>query len=1178
MNLRRLARVALRGALVTVFAAIAVAAVASAIAVAVGYRPVVIMTGSMGVTAPPGALAVAAPTADLAVGDILVMRTDGRATITHRIVDLDRDVDGRPVAVTRGDANPDIDPTPYVLGERELTVRHVVPRAGRALTAVRTPAIGLPLVGALVLGAVIWALRRIWGVGRPTPASRNAPPPPTAGPASTPPPPPPHVRANRARGRIAPAVAAATGAAVAVGGIALSLYAGVAVVAGNDFTTLECYDARLDQVQSGDLTTDANGATTVAIAEVDPARSFLLFSASSASGQADDSMVLGRLVSATEVEFVRASDGTPPGPVSVAWSLVEYACGVSVQRGTASGTGSAQLDTAIQPVDPAASFVTVSSLPNAGATSFSADHAVGIELVDADTVRLSSGGSIAAGTEHAWQVVTFDDDADLATQVVTASLPAGTAMMTIPVPTPVDTASTFVLASVTTPNSGGDVGDRMVRVRLVDGATVEVTRQDTAGSVDVSVQVVELRDGTTVQHGVLDLAVGQDTATATIPPVTVTRSSAFSTVQLPAGHSGGSTTSAAGAAGEASVRVGLLDAATVEVHRDSTVAPASFAWQVVTWGGPGWADLSSPFRRRIDVTAGSVVTPNGYTTSLTFDHASMVADDLSSADGDDLRIWRHDGTTWTELDRVLDQDSSWGAAQTTVWFRTQEPIAADATVSYWLYFGNDAPAAPLADPANVWLVSEGFDDGTTGAFEDRTGGTGWYRALPWTRRIVLSIDPADVPATLTDEPVLVRVVDPDLTAHALPDGSDLRFTAADGVTPLAHDIEAFDHATGTLTAWVRVPSVDATTTTELHLYYGAPDAPLQADPRTTWADDLAVWQLAADPAGPAPTLDDSGPGGHDGAALADAASTATSSGPGVAVDGALDRLESAPMLLDREALAVSVLFEADSLAADSVLVAQGDPTAGGSVELAIDTAVSPTLRARLRIDGTLVEVSGGTVGTGAPHHAAVTWDGDRLRLYLDGIAVGDVAAAGGLDATAAVPVVIGADPAGANAFAGVLADVRIDDSAWAAARVAFRAANLLTPTSTVSAAAPTAGTWFDQGDWVSRRPLVIDSAKVAGDLVDFPVFVQLAEPDLAASAQADGDDLVFTAADGVTRLDHHIESWNPATGELAAWVRVPSLDDSTNTKLYLYSDNPAAVDQQDPDGVWGPDADLVVIG
>jgi hypothetical protein len=572
------------------------------------------------------------------------------------------------------------------------------------------------------------------------------------------------------------------------------------------------------------------------------------------------------------------------------------------------------------------------------------------------------------------------------------------------------------------------------------------------------------------------------------------------------------------------------------------------------------------------------MTPNGYTTSVTLDHAAMVTDDLSLADGSDLRIWRHDGIAWSELDRVLDQDSSWNAAQTTVWFRTRESIAAGSTVSYWLYFGNDTPPPALDDPANVWLVSEGFDDGTTGAFEDRTGNSGWYRALPWTRRMPLSIDPSTVQSTLADEAVLVRVVSADLTAHAQPDGSDLRFTAADGVTALAHDIEAYDHATGTLTAWVRVPTLSSIAPTDVYLYYGASDAPAQADPRATWADETAVWHLAADPAGPAPTLDDSGPNQHDGRALADATASTTPSGPGVTLDGALDRLESAPMVLDPNALSMSVHFRADSLAADSVLVTHGDPANGGSVELGIDAGSTPTVRARMRIDGTLVELAGGTVTVGDWYHAAVTWDGAQVTLSLDGVPVASTTASGPLPSTAPVPIVIGAASSGAEAFNGAIADVRLDDTAWSAAQVAFRAANLLAPTSTVTASAPSAVTWFDQGDWTTRRPLTIDAAQVAGPLTDFPVFVGVTLPELATTAQADGDDIVFTAPDGVTRLDHHIESWNPATGELAAWVRVPALGDTADTTLYLYAGNATAVDQQDPVGVWGPDADLVVLG
>ena len=47
-------------------------------------------------------------------------------------------------------------------------------------------------------------------------------------------------------------------------------------------------------------------------------------------------------------------------------------------------------------------------------------------------------------------------------------------------------------------------------------------------------------------------------------------------------------------------------------------------------------------------------------------------------------------------------------------------------------------------------------------------------------------------------------------------------------------------------------------------------------------------------------------------------------------------------------------------------------------------------------------------------------------------------------------------------------------------------------------------------------------------------------------AQFDGDDLVFTDYDG-NKLDHEIELFDHASGDLAAWVRVPLLVDSADT-------------------------------
>ena len=175
-------------------------------------------------------------------------------------------------------------------------------------------------------------------------------------------------------------------------------------------------------------------------------------------------------------------------------------------------------------------------------------------------------------------------------------------------------------------------------------------------------------------------------------------------------------------------------------------------------------------------------------------------------------------------------------------------------------------------------------------------------------------------------------------------------------------------------------------------------------------------------------------------------------------------------------------------------------------------------------------------------------------------------------------MVLGGDAAGTSTLDGVLGEVHLDDTAWSAAEASFTEANMRTPNLVVTPGSPVSGTWFDQGDWTVRRPLTVDADRVTGPLTDYPLLVHVADPDLGTSAQADGDDLVFTAADGVTRLDHVVEEWNSGPGTLIAWVRVPALDDAADTELFLYLGNPTAVDQGDPTGVWGPDADLVLLG
>lgn len=1141
------------------------------IGLAQGYRPVVLTSGSMTPTAPTGAVVVARPVDQVRVGDILVMANDARATVTHRVVEIETSDDGTPYAVTRGDANAEVDAEPYPLEGEQLVGRWIVPGLGSALLWLGSPLIGLVVIGGAVLILTMSALSYIWSANDGEGETAAAP---AAGPSDR-------------RGGRTPAVVGQKRFAVGIGlsvlfgftGLAWSLYLGADTVPGNAFSTSDCFDARLADVQTGQVVSTSDGVTAVTIAAVDPTSSFVTYSARSNSTKPGDSVVLGNLADATTIEFVRQTDSATPPQVVIEWSVIEYSCGVTVQRGSTVGNDTSVVDVAVSNVDPESSFVVGGLVAAPFESNFGNSDVAIVELVGADTVRFrTSGAAISSNQALSFQLVEFDNAGDVRTEVVTGTLGAGTAVQNLALSQPVALDASMVVASLATADGGSDIGQRMVRVRLIDSTTVEVQRAVSSDPLDVSVQVVQFLDGTTVQHGVVDLTPTVNSEAVSINPIDLGRSTVTSTVQIGGSLSGGSTDQVSAATpGEGLATARFVDPTTISIERRPTSSTASFAWQVVTWGGPGWADPDSPYRQRIDVDAGSVDVPSGYTTSVTIDHNALVTSGLSSGTGDDLRLWRFDGTSWTELDRVIDDNSSWNDATTTFWFRTEESIAATSTVSYWLYFGDLTPPPPLADPGKVWLLDESFESGL-GQFEDRTEGTAWYRADPWTRRIQVTVDGGAVVSPLTDQHVLVQVTDADLAANAQADGSDIFFTNAGG-TPIPHDIEAWNPSSGTLSAWVRADSISSGADTTLFLYFGAPDAPAQADPRSTWAGAGAVWNMSGDPAGPAPALDDRGPGNVDGVALGDTQRVVDGTGWSARLDGSTDRLEAAPVRLTDGALTVSAWFRANSLTSDLVLAAQGDPAVSGVFELGVDattTPGTPVARAILNLDGSAVEVQGAVLSPATWHHVAMVWNGTSLELFVDGGSVGSVAASGAMPATRTTAIVLGGDPAGARTLDGDLGQVRLRSAATAAPQLAFEAANLISPAITVTSGPASTGTFRDQGDWTLRRPLLVSSDLADADVADFPLLVQLVDADLGAGAQNDGDDLVFTSGDGVTRLDHHLESWNAATGAITAWVRIPLLSSGVDTELFVYLGNPSAGDQSDPVGVWGADADLVL--
>lgn len=107
---------------------------------------------------------------------------------------------------------------------------------------------------------------------------------------------------------------------------------------------------------------------------------------------------------------------------------------------------------------------------------------------------------------------------------------------------------------------------------------------------------------------------------------------------------------------------------------------------------------------------------------------------------------------------------------------------------------------------------------------------------------------------------------------------------------------------------------------------------------------------------------------------------------------------------------------------------------------------------------------------------------------------------------------------------------------------------------------PGSADWYSDTDFESRLAIVVDDTKVAGDLTDFPIYVNLSllGADFWNDVASDGRDIRVTAGDGQTELPIDVVEIDTAaeTGELH--FLADSLNGSATTTFYIYYNNPSA--------------------
>jgi len=189
-------------------------------------------------------------------------------------------------------------------------------------------------------------------------------------------------------------------------------------------------------------------------------------------------------------------------------------------------------------------------------------------------------------------------------------------------------------------------------------------------------------------------------------------------------------------------------------------------------------------------------------------------------------------------------------------------------------------------------------------------------------------------------------------------------------------------------------------------------------------------------------------------------------------------------------------------------------------------------------------------------HVACTYDGDELRVYVNGASSGREKVSSDVANTANVWR-FGDDASNAYGdYNGKMDEVRVYNRALQPREIAL-----------LYDSAPGGYAWMYH-DWLYRKKLTIDSTKIDADLTDFPVAVTLSSSNFTfARARGNGEDIRFTDKNGIP-LNYEIEKWDSTGQSAVVWVKIPTVEEEGDTDFFLYYGNAGAPDSQNKTAVW----------
>ncbi|MBD7999348.1 LamG-like jellyroll fold domain-containing protein [Oerskovia gallyi] len=347
------------------------------------------------------------------------------------------------------------------------------------------------------------------------------------------------------------------------------------------------------------------------------------------------------------------------------------------------------------------------------------------------------------------------------------------------------------------------------------------------------------------------------------------------------------------------------------------------------------------------------------------------------------------------------------------------------------------PLASISFSQSATTVLDGTYNNVTGAKQNVPGATLVMAAssstagtarLPW-------VDPRGPVATAGLTATSVGVAATGTLKGSSPVGGALTFEVV--AAPSSGTVTVTNPATGAFTYTPAAGFVGATSftfrvkagTTWSNVATQSVRVTAVAGARGTWELDEGASVLTADSSG----------WGFQGTLTGGTSWVTGKAGKAVRLDGSTGRVSvpDADGLDVSSALTVSAWVRPERSATQYVVKKAVSGSADG-YELGISSAGKPFLRVNqktsgdaFRVNATSVLPTNGTTWV----HLAGTYDGQRLRIYVDGVEQGSIAGPASVGVNT-LPLTIGAQPDGLYPFQGAVDSVRLSDRALTAAQVA----------------------------------------------------------------------------------------------------------------------------------------------